>query len=64
MQHKGEQCQADKHGGEDVKDGFFGFAGHGVGSLQWLRVVDVLKYNPLGSCVNTQWVNYLLGVFT
>jgi hypothetical protein len=27
MQHKGAQCQADKHGGEYVEGGF---AGHGV----------------------------------
>ena len=48
MQQQGAQCQADQHGGEDVEDGF---TGHGVSPLR-LRVVDVLKYNPLGSCVN------------
>jgi hypothetical protein len=28
MQHQCAQCQADKHGGEDVEDGF---SGHGLG---------------------------------
>jgi len=48
MQHQCAQCQADKHGGENVEDGF---AGHGIESLL-LRVVDVMKYNPLGDLVN------------
>ena len=28
MQHQCAQCQADKHGGTDVVEGFFGLAGH------------------------------------